>query len=444
VASLFKPLFFPPVWMAALASLVALDFWLFVDHGVAQAFRQALQQPVLMLLLVALVVLAAGWHEFGHAAGCAYGGACPGVMGAGIYLAYPAFYTDVTDSYRLDRRGRLRTDLAGVYFNTLFVLATAALYAATRWEALILVIVVQHIEIAHQLLPFLRLDGYYIVADATGVPDLFARIKPIFVSLLPWRKPDPAVTQLKPWVRAAVTVWVLLVVPLLLFQLGEILIHAPRIAATAWESVGKQGHELLTGFGSGDILKGLLAGVQIVILVIPLVGIVVTLARLATRLGLGLWRATAGNFLGRALAVAGGLALVAGVVYVLSPRQEYTPIRKGERGTLGESIAAVRRLPSGRSGLTSYDRAVRRGAVPELEPREARSAPSEATTSPAPGSTPASVAPRHDGQDTPTTVSRQRTPTTYTTRATTRSTADRSPTGPDAGRTGTTGSDTAP
>jgi hypothetical protein len=37
----------------------------------------------------------------------------------------------VTDSYRLARRGRLRTDLGGVYFNVLFTLGTALVYAAT-------------------------------------------------------------------------------------------------------------------------------------------------------------------------------------------------------------------------------------------------------------------------------------------------------------------------
>ena len=43
----------------------------------------------------------------------------PGVMGAGLYLVWPAFYTDVTDSYRLGRGGRLRTDLGGLYFNAI-------------------------------------------------------------------------------------------------------------------------------------------------------------------------------------------------------------------------------------------------------------------------------------------------------------------------------------
>ena len=37
------------------------------------------------------------------------------MMGFGLYLVWPALYSTVTDSYRLARVGRLRTDLGGVY-----------------------------------------------------------------------------------------------------------------------------------------------------------------------------------------------------------------------------------------------------------------------------------------------------------------------------------------
>ncbi len=48
----------------------------------------------------------------------------PGRIGYGVYLVFPAFYTDVTDSYRLGRAGRVRTDLGGLYFNVWFLLAS--------------------------------------------------------------------------------------------------------------------------------------------------------------------------------------------------------------------------------------------------------------------------------------------------------------------------------
>ena len=81
-----------------------------------------------MLLVFALAVFSAGFHEFGHAAATRYGGGTPGGMGMGIYMVWPAFYTDVTDAYRLPRRDRLRVDLGGLYFNAVVAVATLAVW----------------------------------------------------------------------------------------------------------------------------------------------------------------------------------------------------------------------------------------------------------------------------------------------------------------------------
>ena len=66
---------------------------------------------------------------------CRYGGAEPGEIGVGVYIVFPAFYTDVTDSYRLGRGGRVRTDLGGLYFNVLTVLALVARAPRDRQRA---------------------------------------------------------------------------------------------------------------------------------------------------------------------------------------------------------------------------------------------------------------------------------------------------------------------
>jgi putative peptide zinc metalloprotease protein len=424
VASLFKPLFFPPVVLAALAGLVMFDSWLFLHHGVAQAFRQSMAHPAIMVPLLGLIILSAGWHEFGHAAGCTYGGACPGAMGAGIYLAYPAFYTDVTDSYRLGRGGRLRTDLAGVYFNGLFILATAGLYAITHWEALLLVIVVQHIEAAHQLLPFLRLDGYYIVADLTGVPDLFSRIKPILLSSLPWVKTDPKVKELKLWARLVVTCWVVLVVPLLLFQLVMLLLHAPRILATAAHSLTHQASAVAKAAGHTDVVGVLVGALQIVILLLPLIGIILTLGRLGTRAGRGIWRGTEGKPISRAVAVLAMTALVGGLAYTWLPNGDYEPIRPGEKGTLGEGVAALAKAPTGRPSLVSEQKAADTGrlVVPpgEKVPVTTSTTVTTATTTPASATT-TTVAPTRRSTTTlaPTTTEAPASTTTAVRRTTT-------------------------
>ena len=212
------------------------------------------------------MIVATLLHELGHASACRYGGARPGVMGVGLYLVWPAFYCDVTDAYRLDRRGRLRTDLGGVYFNGVFVLLAGGAYFATGQEALLLAAFVQHILVLQQLLPLLRFDGYYVLSDLTGVPDILSRIGPIFRSLIPGRR-EPRVDELKPWVRAVVTAYLLVLVPLLALLLIWIVAAAPRLLATAYDSVGLQLERLRAGDGAAEIGVGAL---RIAALTLPL------------------------------------------------------------------------------------------------------------------------------------------------------------------------------
>ncbi len=379
----FRPLFLPVVVLAMLAAVVAVDVWLFGTHGVAQSVRETMYSPALFLPLFAAIVLSAAFHEIGHAAACRYGGGRPGKMGFGIYLAWPAFYTDVTDAYRLGRRARLRTDLGGIYFNAIVVVATVGAYAVTGFEPLLLLAVVQHFEMAHQLLPVVRLDGYYIVADATGVPDLFNRIRPILTSLLPGREPDERVRALKPWVRVAVTAWVLVVVPLLGFQLLLVLLHLPRILATGWDSAGRGWGAASDAFGAGDPLGGMANAVQLLILGVPTVGILLVLARTAHRSGRAVWRRTEGRPLARASALAVSGALGALLVSSWISPGNYTPIRPGERGTLAQGVRAV-------SQVRDLPAASAPEAAPEPEPTTTTTTVAgerPATTTPSPSTT---------------------------------------------------------
>src|SRR5204862_2952110 len=220
----------------------------FAYHGVAQSLREVLYSPARLMMMLGLVILSAAFHECGHATACAYGGARPGVMGAGLYIVWPAFYTDVTDAYRLGKGGRLRTDLGGVYFNIVFMLAVVGVYGATGYEPLLLIIPFMHFEILHQFLPFIRLDGYYIVSDLTGVPDMFARIRPTLASLLPWKETSDRVTELKSWVRGVATAYVFIVVPLLLFMFGMMVINAPRSINTRFDAILPQSHKVQHAF----------------------------------------------------------------------------------------------------------------------------------------------------------------------------------------------------
>ena len=362
IASVFRPLFLPPVVVAVLGGLVALDVWLFFFHGVAQSLRQTLYDPVLLLMMLGLVILSAAFHECGHATACKYGGATPGAMGAGIYIVFPAFYTDVTDAYRLGKAGRLRTDLGGVYFNTIFILATAGAYALTGFEPLLLMIPLQHLEIIHQFLPFIRLDGYYIVSDLTGVPDMFARIRPTLASLIPGKRTSDRVKELKPWVRGVVTAYVFTVVPLLLFLFGMMLVNAPRIFSTAYDAFFVQYHKVRHDFSGGSAFAGSFGVLQMLILLLPAAGLIVTFARAALRVGQGVWKKTEGRDAARAGSVLAAAALLAGIAFMWWPNGDYKPIQPGEKGTIQGALAQFAAVPTGRASLTRERAKQLRGA----------------------------------------------------------------------------------
>jgi len=352
ITTIFRPLFWPPVLLSILAALVAMDVWLFFIHGVGPGARSLLYQPAWLLVVFVLIVVSAAFHECGHATACRYGGGKPGVMGAGIYIVCPAFYTDVTDAYRLSKAGRLRTDLGGVYFNVVFSLLTFGAYLLTGFEPLLIVIVLQHGEILHQFLPFLRLDGYYIVSDLTGVPDMFQRIKPTLRSLIPGREPEDSVKALKPWVRVVTSAYVMTLVPAMLLMFTLFIISMPRMLATAWDSLGVLGGKVGDAFTGGSVLTGLASVLQIVSLVLPLTGLSLTTGRIGKRLGVSAWRRTEGSPPLRGGLVAGTLAAAALAVFVLWPNGDYRPLQPGERGTVQGGLAAVKDIPTGRPGLT--------------------------------------------------------------------------------------------
>ena len=365
ITTVFRPLFWPPVVVLMLGAIVALDGWLFGNHGIAQSLRTLTYNPILMLMVFGLIAVSAAFHECGHATACRYGGARPGVMGAGIYIVWPAFYTDVTDAYRLGKAGRLRTDLGGVYFNVIFSLVLAGIYFATHFEPLLLVILIQHLQVLYQFMPFLRLDGYYIISDLTGVPDMFARIKPVMRSLIPGREPDDRVTELKPWVRVATTVYVLMLVPALTITFGIMILHAPRAFATAYDSffvhLDKTGH----AFDDGKVLLGLGNILQMAALVLPAVGFALTFSRIARRMGTFAWQRSEGHPRVRFAYGITALAAIGVVAFVWWPNGDYRPIQPGEKGTLAAGFKSLKDIPSGRPALTAQRAAQLNGAPGE-------------------------------------------------------------------------------
>ncbi|WP_131796248.1 hypothetical protein [Candidatus Protofrankia datiscae] len=371
LARLLAPLFRPVVVTGVLAALVIVDAWLFTslftsagagtgigaDSGVDARIHHVLASPALILTVLGGTLASMIFHECGHAAACHYGGGRPGVIGCGIYLLWPALYTDVTDAYRLDRAGRLRTDLGGVYFNAIVIVGLGTAYAISGADTLAVIVLLVHLEAFQQLVPVVRLDGYYILSDLAGVPDLFARIGPVLSTRLyqarercrRWahteggrhrrrgrhhdrirsltrgrarsqsrqrgsgQAPDPRVAALTHRAQRTITVWVLVVAPLLATNLVLIIMIAPSVVARCVDAVRDRAGLVAHAAGAGQPAAMIADALGVVVLVLPAVGIVFLLSRLA---GAGVRAAVAigRGGPGRALAAGLGMIVVIGAV----------------------------------------------------------------------------------------------------------------------------------
>ncbi len=334
VTTPFARLFSPYVVVPALLAFLGVCWFVLADKGLASPTRQAFFEPGLLLAVFAITVLSAGFHEFGHAAACRYGGATPGAMGVGLYLVWPAFYTDVDDSYRLSRWGRLRVDLGGLYFNVLVADAIFLGWLLTHQDALLLGVATQLLQMLRQLGPFVRSDGYHLLADLTGVPDLFRHLGPTLRRLLPWHWGEPS--ALRRGARWTVTAWTLLVVPMLVSLMLTGVLLFPRLVATAWESGQVQASRLATW----DPLVAGAALLKLLALILPVLAVAMMSLRLV-RHALGrVWAATADRPRQRGVVVVAGLVALLLLVGVWWPSGQYQAVRADERGSLRSHAAA--------------------------------------------------------------------------------------------------------
>jgi putative peptide zinc metalloprotease protein len=275
---LYRPFLLVPIVLA----VAAADVWLWRTGSLDVAVQAMFLDPVLMLAILGLLLVAVIFHEIGHAAACRYGGGRPRAVGVALFVVFPAFYTDVTDAYRLSRRARLRTDLGGIYFNVVFIGLAIAGYAATGSPVLFITVLLVHIEMLQQLIPIARLDGYYILTDVVGVPDLFGRVRPVIASLLPGRDGAERL-GLRPIVRVAVTVWVLTVIPLLLVILGWVLLRFPQLLDETWAGLQREWATLTAAVASVDIALALVSLVSLLLLPLPVLGLVLIVGDLVRR-----------------------------------------------------------------------------------------------------------------------------------------------------------------
>ncbi len=125
-----------------------------------------------LLVLMLLSTLGSFLHELGHATAAASFGCRRLEIGWGLYLVFTVLYTDVSEAWRLPRRQRAVVDIGGIYFQSFFLAAMTALYVTTGAEIYLFAFLFSDLALASSLNPFLRLDGYWLMSDLFGIPNL--------------------------------------------------------------------------------------------------------------------------------------------------------------------------------------------------------------------------------------------------------------------------------
>lgn len=138
--------------------------------SVSGAFGILIAIPIVKLL-----------HELGHGYVAAHHGARVNSIGVALILGAPLFYVDVTDSWRLkSQRARLAVDGAGIAVDIgIAVIATLAWVllpnGPARTIAFGLATVGWTASLMINLNPFMKFDGYHLLADSLELPNLHSR-----------------------------------------------------------------------------------------------------------------------------------------------------------------------------------------------------------------------------------------------------------------------------
>jgi len=133
--------------------------------------------PDNLLLLLAVFVTVKGLHELGHACAARHFGAECHEAGIMLLLLTPVLYTNVSDAWILDRRSRLLITASGILVEVALAAVCAILwsFAAPGLTKSLLantMVLCTVTTIAFNANPLVRFDGYFLLADSVGRPNL--------------------------------------------------------------------------------------------------------------------------------------------------------------------------------------------------------------------------------------------------------------------------------
>lgn len=129
-----------------------------------------------ILLSIIVVYSSIFIHELGHFFCCKYFKGNPGSIGIGIYFMAPVLFTNLDDIWRLRKRERILINLAGIYLQNIYLFFISLLAIIFDNRDLFMFSLLFGIASLANLVPFIKLDGYWILADYLEIPNLLSYV----------------------------------------------------------------------------------------------------------------------------------------------------------------------------------------------------------------------------------------------------------------------------
>ncbi len=174
---LFRPLaLWSMAWLVLLALYIALGSFDILARDLARAATVSSLPFIWLVILLATIV-----HEYAHGLTCTHFGGRVREMGFMLIFLQPALYCNVSDAWLFPKRAqRLMVTLAGPLADLVLWALAVLLWRISAPEAVInqialILIATSAIGAAINLIPLIKLDGYYLLSDLTGIANLRAK-----------------------------------------------------------------------------------------------------------------------------------------------------------------------------------------------------------------------------------------------------------------------------
>lgn len=144
----------------------------FYDNDTIYDVVKLFKKGSTMIIPLLLTYLSIFIHELGHFFCSKYFGVTPGNIGFGIYFTSPVLFVNLDEIWKLNKRERVFVNLAGLYFQYIYLSLISLISIIFDFKNVFILCLIFGICCLTNLIPFIKLDGYWVLADYFEIENL--------------------------------------------------------------------------------------------------------------------------------------------------------------------------------------------------------------------------------------------------------------------------------